>query len=107
MPRVSLFRKSVIVIGFVAFSWQIIFIVLYLSMVLPRMNSHVSDAIMTGAAVCGVIGTLTCYFPYFLKDQIDWMTKREGSSVAISFALLFFSFAITLLVLTATWIGSM
>lgn len=107
MTRMSLFRNSIIIVGIIAVSWQVLFIVLYLSLVFPRINSSVAEVIMNGAGVCGVIGALTCYFPLFLKHKLHWAEKHDGLPVMISFLLLFFSLGITLLVLTAHWIGSM
>jgi hypothetical protein len=103
----SFIREAVIILGSISLAWQVGFLILYLSTLLPAFGEDIADIIMIGAAVCGFIGALTCYFPYLLRNRVSWLHKREGLSVALSFVVLFFSLGIVILVLGAFWIGSM
>jgi hypothetical protein len=102
-----LLTKIVIILGFVSIAWQLVFLILYFSSSLPIISEGFSDFIMKGAGVCGVIGSITCYFPYLFRHRISWLERREGSSVALSFVILFFSLGVAVLVKGAYWIGSM
>jgi hypothetical protein len=89
-----LFRKSTTTLGLVAICWEALFIVLYFSTLLGRMNQGMANVIMDGAAICGIVSALTCYFPLFLKSRFHWTGERQSIPVAISFVLPFFGLGI-------------
>lgn len=95
-----MFRKSITTLGLIATGWELIFVVLFLSSMLPRL-------IMDGALVCGVVSALACYFPLYLKDRFNWIGEREWIPVALSFVILFLGLGISSFVLMVGWIGSM
>lgn len=101
------FRKSVTMLGLVAACWEMVFILLYLSNTLGRLNQGVSNVVMGGATICGLVSALTCYFPLYLKNRFNWTGERQGIPVALSFILLFSGLGISWLVSVANWIGSM
>lgn len=105
--KAIMLKRSIIICGLNAICWEFVFLVSYFSSVLGRINQGVAAVMMDGAAICGILSAVTCYFPMFLKHRFNWNNERQGVPVAASFLLLFTGLGICWLVVTMNWIGTM